>query len=828
MKVAELDDGATPGPAVDTGLLERTLRRLESALRGSTTPDWHQVRAELTSALEQSSQRYMPDSLRLRLWHLALESPRPIKAGLGTAPTLEEPPPGEGPEQPEYMLEHIEEPALNDNILELAPVTPNPAGNELVFDTAEVASGQEPLSSQKESPTGWSSTSLEWHAPSEATTLPWASSRDLGTTSPEAQHEAGSTNVDDLPFDHSAIPVTASAMGDTYAVLEQDVLRTRRGLDVFERPTTRALLTRWLCAFCNEFGIPYMQGMNEIAAVFVYLHETCHAGDVSCPCYAMYRRFVERYVPLAVDAAEDPFGRLKQAFRLLTALLWFHDPELASLLERYQLSADMYATAWLVTIFARNLEMDAVLVLWDALLLAADPLLTIFVALVGLVSSRQSLLISSEASLPEQLLSIPFRSRQDVEAAWQWARKLATRTPTEALDRARVAIFAGSPPQTSPLAAMEACIEFAPTEVFARIRRGELDGFGTPLPVLVLDCRPADERQYGALPQAISVDLDELRDAVIHGWQPARVAVRDDPLAQRIVQQVLERIGPNQDGKCWISLVGSGPPTYFDIDELELDAKPLQYMLQHFGVHYVALVRRGFAACEALARSDGLSLLHYDPSMLAQVRQAKCARLVGARDQALIARRSAAPSDLDERLDEQLARVLGLRPASGAALTSSWSLATLRWLETDHGFVAKDSPLALSSPSLLRRLALYPCLKLQRKSNTFVRRCLGISKRRLLVLAPDRGRNTTFLVKSSRPLVLLKRILFRKETRELVVFEFRNANTPAIEKRITCHLADGLNECIERIRSHLKLIRTETRLQRRVAGDGRHQQGTAP
>ncbi|KAK4531629.1 hypothetical protein CCYA_CCYA15G3866 [Cyanidiococcus yangmingshanensis] len=831
MQFQERDCEATAVPDADLTLVESTVTRLETFVRSTSAPDWCRVRAELASTLAQTSQRRVPDSLRLRVWNLALESPQPTTIA-AAASVIErqpynEPAPDDEADDILFTAEPPREQGVNSDALAL--VSPNRAvsGAALMKDTEELASTSETAEYLDGTAARHGPLAPTSQQPQQPGRPENASPAFMNCSADEAELDVPPANADDSTLDQSPTATCAALMSDTFAVLEQDVMRTRRGLAAFERPATRARLTLWLCAFCDEHGVPYMQGMNEIAAVFVYLHETLHADATTCACYAMYKRFAERYVPLAVDPAEDPFGRLKQAFRLFNDLLWFHDPEVASRLERYQLSTDMYATAWLVTVFARNLAMETVLVLWDVLLLVADPLLTIFVALVSLVSSRQSLLISNEATLPEQLLSIPFQSRQDMEAAWQWARKLAARTPNQALDRARATIFASKPTKSPSVSATAEMIEFEPTEVLPPMRAVTSESARPPLPVLLLDCRPADERQFGLVPQAILLDLDELRDAVLHGWRVGPGAAREDPLAQRLVQHVLERIGSNQDGKCWICLVGSGPPTYFDIDENEFDVSPLRYLLQHVGIHYVAPLRRGFTACEALSRSGHLSLPRYDPTMLAQVRQAKCARLVSSQDRAAAEGRPTQSTVPDWRLDQQLSQALGVRRDPSREHLSTRSLAIGRWLESDQTLFAKDTPLELASPSLLRRLALYPCLKLQRKTGTFVRRYLGVSKRRLFVLAPDRGRNTTFFIKSSRSLVLLRRILFRKETRELVVFEFRSATSQAIDKRITCHLPDGLSECIDCIRNHLKLIKVQMRLQRRTTDRSNQEQGDA-
>lgn len=809
--------------------LEKTLSRLETAIQRAASLDWQQVRSELASAVARAGEQSIPDALRLRVWRLALEWPQSHGTAL-VQPAEDLTHEASAAETPAATLTEAQE-SIEERF---APSDVNTLSIALVGETA--GNGADLIDSPTDAhrfDTLWTDTVVAGESRTKASETPatrkidapYAAVDESESTARGASSDTAREAAPGKGPVSAGMPSTLE--NDVYDVLEQDVLRTRRGTTVFDRAAARTLLTQWLCTFCETHGVPYMQGMNEVAAVFVYLHETQHSPVADCTCYALYERFEERFVPLTADLGPDPFRCLKLAFELLTALLWFHDPELAVRLERYQLTPDMFSTSWLVTVFARNLSLDAVLALWDALVLAGDPLLTIFVALVCLESNRQSLLMASEASLPEQLLSIPLRSRQDIEAAWQWARKLESRTPAEALRRSRNVMFGPSPVPAEGTAFREVTIvvAFEPHEVIASLEKPCNDGTRAPLPALLLDCRPSDERQYGYLPEAIPLDLDELRDAVVHGWEPCLDRFREDVFAQRIVQHVLERFGASHDGKIWICLVGSGPPTYFDVDENAFDVLPLKRILEYQGVHYVASLRHGFAACEALAKRGSLALAHYDAAALAQARQAKCARFAGVRPPGPVApphvtSRIAPPgSHPEECLDRQVSQTLGMVSLQAIDSTLLGTSALHGWLDGTQLMLAKHTPLDIGSPALLRRLTLYPCLKLQRKSGVFVNRYLGITRCRFFVLAPDRARNTLMYVKSSRHLLLLKRILFRKESRELVIFEFRAPDSQLIDKRITCHLADGLSDCVESIRRRLRQLRLESRLGSRAARD---------
>lgn len=63
------------------------------------------------------------------------------------------------------------------------------------------------------------------------------------------------------------------------------------------------------------------------------------------------------------------FEVLKRAFRYLGRLLLYFDPHLFWMLDRQYMTPDIYATSWLVTVFARNFTIETTYALWDLLLL---------------------------------------------------------------------------------------------------------------------------------------------------------------------------------------------------------------------------------------------------------------------------------------------------------------------------------------------------------------------------------------------------------------------------------------------------------------------------
>ena len=55
---------------------------------------------------------------------------------------------------------------------------------------------------------------------------------------------------------------------------------------------------------------------------------------------------------------------------------------------QYDIDPPIYATGWLMTLFARGVPLPLVMRLWDVLFLQGDPVLVHFVALALIISRR--------------------------------------------------------------------------------------------------------------------------------------------------------------------------------------------------------------------------------------------------------------------------------------------------------------------------------------------------------------------------------------------------------------------------------------------------------
>lgn len=411
------------------------------------------------------------------------------------------------------------------------------------------------------------------------------------------------------PTDFARVAREAVSERNSKDQIWKDVERTRPALKRFQQPAVRGALLRLLSLFCARRSVQYIQGLNELLAPFVLLADT---GGNPRFVYALFGAFVSRFAPWMLDTSEaEVFGVLKRAFKYFGRLLLYHDPELFWLLERNGMTPDLYATSWFVTLFARNFSVEAVLALWDLLLLEDNPLGPYFFALALLLSKRDALVSTDPSLLPETLMVLTAHSADEVRKLWSLGEKLrsdATPPSYQRLMNDRLVRPAGRPSPTAISAARSmqasACLQTTPDDLFAAA--GGVHYFSW-------DCRTKEEFAAGHLAASVYLRLEALRACGGH----VGPAVLTDA-ARRELTAAVALCEPLR-GKSHICLVGSG-----DKEEDDTDINPLALYLTEVGIPYVSTLRGGFAAAVASAEVDGaisgVELVDYEPELHRQSR----------------------------------------------------------------------------------------------------------------------------------------------------------------------------------------------------------------
>lgn len=245
-------------------------------------------------------------------------------------------------------------------------------------------------------------------------------------------------------------------------VLEADVKRTRAEIEDFRSNLWRSGVHDVLNRFCVQHNLQYKQGMNEIAAPFLFLNPPSNKRGLHSS-YLMFEAFLFRYAERYF--CQDDSSFLFKSFRLFHLLLVYHDPQVGLHLSDCSFPPELYASPWLLTLYSRQLPMSHVLRLWDMLIAIDDPGFNFFIGLCLLLRKRSEILLADAEEIPEVFTSIALCGEEDVDSIVIEAQKLYSITPRcflrclrlccvsttdlTPLPRSRLSIASPSPPSQS-------------------------------------------------------------------------------------------------------------------------------------------------------------------------------------------------------------------------------------------------------------------------------------------------------------------------------------------------------------------------------------------
>ena len=177
----------------------------------------------------------------------------------------------------------------------------------------------------------------------------------------------------------------------------------------------RAALRRVFCAL-DAAGDAYGQGMNELAGVLYYVfYEQANAPDAAAAEAATHfclRELVRR--GLAADPADD--AAVGAAIRRVLALVAGEDAELAAHLRRTRVDPMLYLYRWLALLFAQELPVADVVLVWDRVLADPDPpAYADAFAAVLLLSVKDDVLGLDLCATVQRLQHVPPRRVEDLD-----------------------------------------------------------------------------------------------------------------------------------------------------------------------------------------------------------------------------------------------------------------------------------------------------------------------------------------------------------------------------------------------------------------------------
>lgn len=205
-------------------------------------------------------------------------------------------------------------------------------------------------------------------------------------------------------------------------------------------------------------------GMDEVARVLAYFVRQ-HGGDArtlrtmtdvllrlqpplsSAELLVCLTALASRFAPVALVAEAGAGRALVRLCQLFEQLLLFHDPQVAFLLRRARLGAEMYCAPWLLTAHAAGLaEPAAALQVWEGWLDRGEPLDPVFLGLARLTLCHDELLLCGPVPELAQVLQQSLGARQHAQprvvgAALQRASELKAATPLTFLRQLQEALL---------------------------------------------------------------------------------------------------------------------------------------------------------------------------------------------------------------------------------------------------------------------------------------------------------------------------------------------------------------------------------------------------
>ena len=210
----------------------------------------------------------------------------------------------------------------------------------------------------------------------------------------------------------------------TAKIIRGDIERTK----VLERiymDSFKDYLFQFIIYYINKNKILYKQGLNEIAGPFILLKYKIQISFTKI--YTMFTCFIDKY--LTNYFLENDFYSLKSSLSLINLLLRYHAPDIFQVFEYSLIYPELYATSWLLTLFANKCTLNIVYHLWDKLILFDDCLFIHFFIVAFLIKNKNKFFEVDCNIILSVLSKLRIESMDDVNDILDMAIDLRNSTP---------------------------------------------------------------------------------------------------------------------------------------------------------------------------------------------------------------------------------------------------------------------------------------------------------------------------------------------------------------------------------------------------------------
>lgn len=218
--------------------------------------------------------------------------------------------------------------------------------------------------------------------------------------------------------------------------------------------------------------------------------------------YNLFESIRDSYIPKGLFRK----GNVFHVFRLL---MFYHDPELCSMLDTKRITPEIYALSWFQTLFASICSLPVTLSMWDLYFQQTDPFLVFFLSLIMLINGRDQVLSmkdDSKETIIEFLSNMPSAlESDDVVDFCSLAQYYSMKTPSSfKTDLLQTLFGAQANSATETIVSQALCL---PVSVYELVENASME---SPHPDAVrfflVDCRPAEQYNAGHLSTAFHLD----------------------------------------------------------------------------------------------------------------------------------------------------------------------------------------------------------------------------------------------------------------------------------------------------------------------------------
>lgn len=199
-------------------------------------------------------------------------------------------------------------------------------------------------------------------------------------------------------------------------------------------------------------------------------------------------------------------GNVFHVFRLL---ILYHDPELCSMLDTKKITPDQYSMSWFQSLFAATCTFPVVLSMWDLYFQQTDPFLVFFLSLIMLINGREQILAMRNQSRENIVQFLNFMpcalEPDDVVDFCSLAQYYSIKTPSSFKTDYLKSLFGVElKPPSDNIISQALCLPVSVYELIENV--SSTAAHPDSVRFFLVDCRPADQYNYGHLPTAFHLD----------------------------------------------------------------------------------------------------------------------------------------------------------------------------------------------------------------------------------------------------------------------------------------------------------------------------------